>query len=168
MNIHKAFNLTMVWEGGGTLHQVDGDPGGATKWGISQRAYPDLDIRMMDKETAKALFEADYWSRVRADDLPAELRWDVVDFAFNAGVSASAKTLQRSINLCIEAHSRHDFLKLDGRIGPITLYHVDDYPPDRLLRIFRAYRTAYYLTLAEAGKSKFIHGWLRRAEGAHG
>jgi len=168
MKLNEAFTLTMEFEGGGVLHEVPGDAGGRTKWGVSQRAYPDLDIERLDRATARSLFEADYWARVRADDLPEEIRWDVVDFAFNAGVGVAARTLQRSVNLCLQAHSRHDYLKLDGQIGPITLFHVDDYPPDRLRRVFRAYRVAYYLTLAEQGKSKFIHGWLRRVEGIHG
>ena len=168
MNISEAFNKTMDFEGGGRLHNTTGDPGGLTRWGFSQRAYPYLNLQLLDYDMAEKLFQDDYWDKVRADDLPPELRWDVVDFAFNAGARRAARTLQKSINLCLRSQSRHDYLAEDGRIGPKTLFHVDDVHPDRLLRVFRAYRVGRYLGQAEYGMSQFIHGWLRRAEGIHG
>jgi lysozyme family protein len=163
----EAFDRIMEWEGGSNLHNVPGDPGGMTKYGVSQRAYPDLNIALLTEKTARRIFEQDYWNRVKADELPEELRLPVVDFAFNAGIGRAVRTLQQSINLCKQAHGRTDFLEVDGGLGPITLDAVYQYPADRVANVMLAYRMEHYVTLAETGRAKFVHGWLRRAKGVH-
>ena len=45
---------------GGYVNDPD-DPGGETKFGISKRAYPSLDIKTLSKEAAKHLYFKDYW-----------------------------------------------------------------------------------------------------------
>lgn len=165
MQFDEAWNLTMTWEGGDRLHRVPGDPGGLTKYGISARAYPDEDIAGLTAERAKMFAHRHYWARLRASYLPAELRWHVFDMGFNAGVAASARMLQQSVNLCREARGAHTYIRVDGQIGPKTLAAVAEFPPDRLARVFKAYRISHYLRLADAGRARFIHGWLRRAEG---
>ena len=169
VRFNEAWARTMRWEGGPSVHTVPGDPGGTTKWGISQRAFPELNIPELDQLTAMEITENRYWDPVRADELPAELRWHVFDFGFNAGVGTSIKSLQMAVNLCRQAHGRDDFLHVDGVMGPKTLAGVDEQRPDRLVRVFKAYRIEHYMILAETGRAKFIHGWLRRAEGdTHG
>ena len=168
VNFDQAFDQLMGWEGGGVLHEVEGDWGGATKWGISQRSYPMLDIPNLTEDDAKDLLWAKYWNTVRASQIAPELRWDVFDFGVNAGYRISARTLQKSINLCRRARGdRRHPLKVDGDVGSLTLEGAREEEPERLLRVFRAYRTKHYMKLAEEyrGQAKFIHGWLRRAEG---
>ena len=46
------------------------DPGGLTKFGISQRAYPDVNIRDLTLDGAKTLYRKDYWNRCSCDKLP--------------------------------------------------------------------------------------------------
>lgn len=165
MTYDDAFDITMSWEGGGRLHRTPGDRGGWTKWGISQRSYPHLHIPDMTEEMAKDIYKSQYWRPSGAAFAPEELQWDLFDFAVNAGVQTSVRALQKSINLCREARGRGDFLHEDGIMGPKTRYAMDDEVPDRLKRVFRAYRTDHYMGLAETGSAKFIHGWLRRVEG---
>jgi lysozyme family protein len=163
----QAFNRIMEYEGGGRTHTVAGDPGGTTKWGISQRAYPHVDVANLGKSEAFSIFEQDYWLRVRADVMPEPLQLPLADLAFNVGTGRAGKLLQRSINLCKQADGRDDFLEEDGMIGPATLGAIDETPPARLARVLFAYRMEYYLTLAETGMAKCVHGWLRRAEEIH-
>lgn len=168
MDFDEAFEKTLSWEGGARLHRVEGDPGGTTKYGISQRAYPDLDIPSLTFAKAGLYARRDYWFPVRADQLPPELRWDVFDTAFNAGTRKAGKLLQRSINMCRQAQGLVGpgaFIVEDGQIGPQTLQAIEGLDPVRLRRVYRAYRADHYLALAELGRAKFIHGWLRRAEG---
>ena len=47
------------------------DPGGETKFGISKRAHPDLDIANLTRDQAGAVYRRDYWDRLRCFDLPA-------------------------------------------------------------------------------------------------
>lgn len=168
MSFEDAWNLTMSWEGGGNTHEIPGDPGGLTRWGISQRAYPDLDIANLGWFEAQRLARKDYWDAVRADEVPRELRWQLFDTAFNSGVAASVKLLQRSINMS-RAASRYDkqMLVVDGVFGPMTMEGVQREPGQRLATLFRAYRIRKYLVIAEARLPQFIYGWLRRAEGEY-
>lgn len=166
MNFEEAFALTLTWEGGDRLHTVPGDPGGTTKYGISQRAYPEVDVEHLTLGGAQEIARRDYWSRNNIDFLPAPLRWYVFDTAFNMGSLRAGRLLQTAINLCIQANPHAmDFLSVDGEIGPRTISAAHMYEPARLLRVLRAYRMEYYLTLGETGYAKFLDGWLRRAEG---
>jgi lysozyme family protein len=106
-----------------------------------------------------------YWHTSGADRAPEPLRWDLFDFAFNAGSVASVRSMQRAVNLCKQSRGQFDLLTTDGVFGPATLYALDDEDPERLLRVFRAYRRKHYLSLAESGKARFIHGWLKRVDG---
>ncbi len=174
MNFEDAWTLTMSWEGGSKLHTVPGDPGGTTKYGISQRAYPNMDMASLGPEVAKDIARIDYWDRVRADELPGELRWHVFDTAFNSGVGRAGRILQRAINMGIEArrvqnnnpYAMTTYVDVDGRIGPQTLNHLSHLPGDRLVRLFKAYRIEHYLMVAKR-TPQFIDGWLRRAEGEY-
>jgi lysozyme family protein len=157
----------MEYEGGSNIHEVPGDPGGLTKWGVSQRAYPHLNIPHITRTRALEIFTNDYWTPVRAESLPENLRLPVADFAFNAGVGLATRKLQQAVNLCKQAHRRRDLLEVDGQLGPITMGSLDDYPPERLALVFLAYRIDHYMKLAEAGRSKFIYGWLKRASEIH-
>ncbi|KWT77357.1 glycosyl hydrolase 108 family protein [Candidatus Magnetominusculus xianensis] len=53
---------------GGYVNDPD-DPGGETKYGISKRAYPSLDIKSLTIEDAKRLYRRDYWGRASCDAL---------------------------------------------------------------------------------------------------
>lgn len=167
MTRDEIFDRIMEYEGGGHTHTVPGDPGGTTKWGISARAYPHLDIPSLDRETAFRIFEADYFNRIRGNQLPELLQLPMADLAFNVGVGRATILLQRSINLCKQSVGRSDFLKEDGQLGPRTLGSIDIVPPSRLANVLLAYRMEYYTTLAETGHAKFVHGWLRRAKEVH-
>ena len=43
-NFEQGVALILELEGGGTVSRDPDDPGGTTKWGISQRAYPTLKV----------------------------------------------------------------------------------------------------------------------------
>lgn len=165
MTFEEAFDLTLSWEGGDRLHTVAGDPGGTTRFGLSQRAYPHLNMHRLSRMQASFYAKRDYWNAVKADEVPEELRWQLFDTAFNAGTGTSVRILQKAINLCRQSAGRVDFLTEDGQIGPLTLEATDEIRPERLVRVFKAYRIEHYLVLAETRLPKFIHGWLRRAEG---
>ena len=167
MTFDEAFDLTMTWEGGGRLHKIAGDPGGSTKFGISQRAFPNTDVAGLTERKARMLARLHYWNPLQTDFLPAALRWQVFDTGFNAGVVRSAKLLQRSVNLCRQAQGLESFIDEDGMIGPATLDAVDRIDADRLALTFKAHRIGHYMALADRSP-RFIYGWLRRAEGGTG
>ena len=80
----------------GALHTDPSDPGGTTKWGISQREYPDLDVADLTEADAKALCYTDYWQASGADQLAMPLAEVVTDTAFLEGVGVAKQLLASS------------------------------------------------------------------------
>jgi lysozyme family protein len=66
-----AVNEVLRSEGG--LVNDPADPGGLTNYGISQRAYPGVDIAKLTKEEAIAIYYRDYWLAAKCDKLPPAL-----------------------------------------------------------------------------------------------
>ncbi len=80
---------------GGYVNDLD-DPGGETKYGISKRAHPDLDIKNLTVERAKEIFYNEYWIPSGGDMLPSPLDIVVMDTAVNCGVSRAVEWLKTS------------------------------------------------------------------------
>jgi lysozyme family protein len=86
------------------------DPGGLTKFGISQKAYPSLDIASLTKEQAKEIYKRDYWQACKCDELPSAFAIAVFDTAVNQGVGTARRILQISLDVTV-----------DGVIGDKTI-----------------------------------------------
>ena len=130
------------------------DPGGLTKFGISQRAYPDVNIRDLTLDGAKTLYRKDYWNRCSCDKLPPGIAFVAFDCAVNQGVAASIRMLQRSLNVA-----------QDGVIGPATLAAAAAQTPAALISEMIARRcVAYALSPLVAHDGL---GWFRRLAKVH-
>lgn len=73
----------LAWEGGYSFDKDD--PGGETNFGISKKAHPEVDIKNLTLEGAKAIYERDYWKATGADKLPPPLDLIHLDAAINVG-----------------------------------------------------------------------------------
>jgi lysozyme family protein len=123
------------------------DPGGETKFGISKRAYPDLDIRNLSREAAIEIYERDYWDACRCDEFPAWIAVAVFDCAVNQGIAAAGTILQRLARV-----------KPDGIIGRVTVAAVRTRPPQLI-----DYLAARALRYAQTKNfSTYGRGWIRR------
>lgn len=83
--------LMQRWEDPHLTGKITHDAGGATKYGISQNAYPSLDISTITASTAKEITERDYWmynawdiSKLLSGDQPLANKF--LQFGFNTGV----------------------------------------------------------------------------------
>jgi lysozyme family protein len=112
MSFETVVHMVLEHEGGYVNHPSD--PGGETKYGISKRAYPDVDIAELTKDDAADLYKRDYWDRIKGDDLPVGVACVVMDYAVNSGISRASKALQ---SVCGIANG-------DGIIGPASLNAV--------------------------------------------
>lgn len=147
MNFEQAIEIILREEGGYVNDPVD--RGGETNFGISKRAYPNVDIKNLTKERAAELYRLDYWERIKADQLPEWLRLPVFDFAVNGGVARAIKMLQKVAGV-----------KQDGIIGPKTLQAVQTVST----RAFTEERLAYYQRIIRQrpAQGKFLRGWTIR------
>jgi hypothetical protein len=71
-----AFELTVGLEGG--YENDPNDPGGETKYGICKKYHPNIDIKNLTIDQAKAIYYADYWLPAGCD--AAEFPMDICLF----------------------------------------------------------------------------------------
>ena len=83
-DFERALAFTLSWEGGYSLDKDD--PGGETKYGISKRAYPNLDIKNLTTKQAAEIYRKDYWTPAGCDALPDKLGMCHFDAAVNHGL----------------------------------------------------------------------------------
>jgi lysozyme family protein len=125
------------------------DPGGETKFGISKRSYPHLNIKSLTREDVKPIYLHDFWLAAKCPLLPAPLRFPLFDFAVNSSVSEAVKKLQRRLGV-----------SEDGVIGPITLGEISHWDPETLAIVFTLDRLNFMTDLHTW--PAFGKGWARR------
>lgn len=143
-----AFSRVIGNEGG--YVNSPNDPGGETKWGISKRSYPNLDIANLTQDDAKAIYLRDYWGAGHFDALPPTVAFQAFDIAVNSGVDASVRMLQRAAGVTD-----------DGVVGPITLAAFQKTEPVALAMRLMAERLDFWRKLPTW--SNFGSGWAGRA-----
>ena len=130
----RAMEFVFKWEGG----YVDDprDAGGETKYGISKRAHPDLDIKSLTKPQAKKIYKEKYWYATGCHKLPWPLSMVQFDAAVNVGPHRARKLKDKA-----------------------------DHSPDPIEYAVRiiAERNKFYRGLAKRVKFRpFLKGWLNR------
>ena len=132
------------------------DRGGETKYGITKKFYPSVDIKNLTKEQAKKIYHQDYWKPAKCDEVPPHLRHIYFDMCVNFGRRGAVKVLQRAAN-----SKRKDKLEVDGGFGPKTLSAIQKLSIDRV----RAYRVLRFanLVIKKPEQERFWVGWYRRA-----
>ena len=156
----KAFEYAMEWEGGSKFTDDPDDPGGATRWGVSKRSHPDVDIENLTEEGAKTIYALGYWGAINGNQLADKserVAIKVFDAGVNIGTVRAVKFLQECLN-----NLEGVFPKLDedGRLGPGTLRAIAQVDEDDLLEVYTMRLEKYYMSL---NKPKYLKGWIRRA-----
>lgn len=155
----RAIPLILKHEGGYVNHPDD--PGGETKYGITKRTYPHLDIKTLTVDDAKRIYFEDFWKKYSYENFEFLVGEKVMDMAVNMGPSRSHKLLQQAVNeLCLPPR-----LKVDGIIGPNTMTRTNSLNGSAVRDELRKQQKEYYLRLIEKRPSLavFRKGWLRRA-----
>lgn len=155
------FNKTLVWEGvpnpktGGNLHNVAGDSGGYTLWGIAYNSNSQIfknfaDFKDTTYEEAAAIAYTKYYRAISAFILPFEARLMYFDTAYNMGNMRAIKIMQKCAGV-----------PQDGLIGPATREKMQYVTEDCLY----AERNSAYnrLVMANIKLKKFLKGWLNRS-----
>jgi len=148
MNFDQAFDRLIANEGG--YVNLAADPGGETKFGISKRSYPDVDIKNLTRDQAKAIYLKDFWLAGSMDQLPGALAFQCFDTAVNHGIRAALKMLQRAAGV-----------KDDGVIGPVSLAAINATSITDMLMRFIAFRIKFWTSLPTW--PSFGRGWANRA-----
>ena len=142
----EAFDRLLGHEGG--LVDDANDPGGLTNWGISQRQYPDVDIKNLTKDQAKAIYYRDYWKCVGVN-VDTAVMWQTFDASVNHGIGNAIRMLQRAVGVVDDGHW--------GRLSQVSYSMMDK---NDVLFLFLAERLEFFCKL-----QKFVNfgrGWARR------
>lgn len=152
---NKIIEVTLSHEGGYVNDPID--KGGETKFGITKRNYPDLDIRGITRSDAIAIYKRDYWDEFKVDNLPAQYQHIYFDMLVNNGPRGAAKVMQRAI----DAHG--GTLVIDGVFGSKSFNQLCVYKPS--IYTVRLYRVKFYNDIVSnyPNQVRFLHGWIKRA-----
>lgn len=153
---NRSFEFVIISEGGTNNDPVD--RGGLTNFGISQKQYPDLDIKSLTIKDAKDIYYSDYWMKSKCQMMSADLATVVFDSAVNCGQPSAAIWIQNACN------SLGSTLKTDGIIGSHTALEIIKHRPHKLLALVISSRLRRYTWLIQEypEQKKFIIGWMNR------
>jgi len=142
-------------EGGSKITNDPSDPGGLTKYGISKRSNPDVDIEKLTLKDAVNIYNKRYWMPSKVYHLKSSLQEMYFDMVVNMGQRRAVKILQKACN------SKGCKLVVDGLIGKNTLAASKKIDNSRL----KVFRILFYTDLVDRKPklADFIVGWLRRA-----
>lgn len=120
-----------------------------TKFGISAASYPNEDIEHLTLDRAKQIYLADFWNKLRCDDIGAPLDEFLFDYAVNSGVGRAAVALQEAVGAL-----------RDGRIGPRTIDALKARPGLQVLRLLFVDRAMTFAL--NKNDERYGHGWFAR------
>lgn len=146
-----AFAAIADIEGGFTDRDKAADPGGATKYGITERVARAWgykgEMRELPMDVAKIIAKAWYWDKYLCDQLDPRIAYQVFDAAYNGGYPV--KWLQE----CVGATP-------DGILGTQTIAAVRTADVWRTVALFNAKRLTYLTDLNNWPQN--ARGWARR------
>jgi lysozyme family protein len=155
---NNLIDKVLLHEGGYVCDPAD--PGGETKYGISKRTYPNLDIKNLTVEDAKDIYYHDWWTPLKCGEINHDLiAQKLLDTCVNVGKSAGVKILQRALV------SIGERVAIDGIIGSETLKAVERADSLHLLKAMREQQIQHYQKLIKANPTlaRFEKGWMKRA-----
>ena len=157
-DFNKSIVVTLAREGGSKFTDDPNDRGGATKYGISQRAYPDVDIRNLTEQQAREIYKRDYWDHIRGDDIQSQV---IAEHIFDTCVNMGVKTGSRM------AQSVLGIQPADGVIGSASLAAINQADPTLFVAGFTLAKIARYAYICNRDKSqsKYLLGWVNRSLG---
>lgn len=158
-NFETAIKVVLAHEGG--YVNSDTDPGGETKYGISKRSYPNVDIKNLTVEGAKAIYLKDWWLANKYDLIGNdEVATKIFDTAVNVGAKRAHRFAQQAMNRTGKK------LTEDGILGPQSIATLNGTDSEQFLTAFRSIQSDYYkgLVAAKPSLSVYLRGWLIRAQ----
>lgn len=123
-----------------------------TKFGISAMSYPDLDIKNLTIDQAKAIYKRDFWDRAQADQYDAAIAYQLFDIAVNNGNGNAIRMLQRAVNVAD-----------DGQIGPRSIAAVKATTVTDVIMRLNAERLLFITKLSTW--PTYGKGWTNRVAG---
>jgi len=139
---------------GGYVNDPD-DLGGETKYGITKRRYPELDIQNLTIDEAKELYYDDFFLDMNLQYIHNDLlALHVLDMGINAGRKTAIRLLQEILI----------GIPRDGVLGPVTCIALENaMTTTNIVDVYKAKRIQrYYYISTLRNNAKFLKGWVNR------
>jgi len=170
-SIEKMIDNILRREGGYVDHPAD--KGGPTNFGITQatfsryigRAALVKEVKNMDEEIAREIYERNYYYQPGINRLPESIQAFIFDCAVNHGPRRAIKFVQ---SVCNQA-GREPPLSEDGAMGPNTRKSAE-WAEANMGEVFPKAlfeeRRNFYLLIVENNPSQkvFLNGWMNRVK----
>ncbi len=135
-NFCRAISFVLKWEGG-YVNDPD-DPGGETKYGISKRYHPKVDIKALTKKEAEDIYRREYWLQAGCHKMPWPDSLVHLDAAVNLGVARAANFGLLASNWTDYLFLRIEYYCSRVREKPVKLKYLKGW----LNRVIDLYKTA--------------------------
>jgi lysozyme family protein len=133
-NFPAALAFVMRHEDAGMTGKVTVDGGGVTRWGISSRFHPGVDVRNLSFPDASAIYRTQYWQRNNLQGVnDAAVSAKLMDMVVNPG------------EVIIAAIQKLLHLPQAGVIGPRTLGEINLCRSDALVVLLCTIQARHYL-----------------------
>lgn len=151
ITFYRAVEFVLQCEG--EVSDNPTDPGGLTKYGISKRSHPKLDIMALTRQDAIDIYRKDYWDICKCDELPDGVALLVFDQAVNQGTHVARKDLQKAVKVT-----------QDGVIGPKTISAVRMMDYQDVIEELVTIRLCRYsdIVFRDPKMKIFLAGWTKR------
>lgn len=140
------------------------DPGGATKYGISQKQFPDLNIAELTLPEAVQWYRLNYWNPYPFEKMTSQIvATRVFDIGITMGMQNMFKLLQRAIRSVTGK-----ILQADGLPGPKTMLALEKATASEMFEFglicaLEAEIANRYRNIDKArSRPKYLKGWLNR------
>jgi len=183
--VNQIIRNVIRYEGGPVVTNDPDDPGGVTKFGITERSWRHFaryvlklptarhDVRKITIDDAVAYYR-NLFTVSQACMMPSgALQMFYFDCCVHHGEKNAAKLLQRSCNHIIRIIDKPDIeeLKVDGAVGPKTLnavhfLHRAPQYRDMILEMMYMARMNFITKIVQLNpkQGKFYKGWKNRIE----
>ncbi len=167
MRFNECLEFVLKWEGGFTDGKTGAsrfDKGGATAFGITQKAYDDWRVGQslcrnpvsgISDDEVRSIYFARYWKSSHAHTCHQPVDLVLFDSAVNCGPRQAVKFLQRALNI-----------PDDGSFGPVTENSLKTsiYPPQEVAKRLIDEREQFYQQIVghDHTQAVFLKGWLNR------
>lgn len=154
-DFETAVRKTLIHEGGFVNNPAD--PGGATKYGITQRDLPGTNIAEITEDDAVKYYTEHYWKPLYSQIESQEVADKLFDMGVLFGVKEAVKMLQLAI-------ARQFNLTPDGEFGAETLNAINQADPETMLNTYKTLLVSYTIRIVTNKPEEriFLSGWGNR------
>jgi len=165
----EAFQEVLMIEKGFVNSKYD--RGGKTKYGITQKTYPELDIENLTLDDARRIYRKDFWDHrsLQLDNIKdRDIAIELFDTSVNMGQTTAGEILQTALNNMNRNNRLFQDLVVDGYIGRATLSALNLIlgrgEKRQLLKVLNGEQYCIYKKIIDRDKEQEMNfvGWMKR------